>query len=146
MSPAEIMLGRKPRTLIPRQFSQLTKRIPSIKNFIKVDREKKEKIKGNYDRRRRVKEKQEFRPQTQVYLPEEKTRGEIISKRTEPRSYDILTPSGILRRNTSQFNPIPFRRRASTTASPPATASTTAPTSATTSTTTSPSKMSRLRI
>ena len=149
MSPAEIMLGRKPRTLIPRQFSQLTKRIPSIKNFIKADMEKKEKIKGNYDRRRRVKEKQEFRPQTQVYLPEEKTRGEIISKRMEPRSYDIRTPSGILRRNTSQFNPIPFRRRASTTASPPATASatasTTASTSATTSTTTSPSKMPRLR-
>merc|ERR1711872_201987 len=48
MSPAEIMLGRKPRTLIPRQFSQLTKRIPSIKNFIKADTEKKEKIKGTY--------------------------------------------------------------------------------------------------
>ena len=151
MSPAEIMLGRKPRTLIPRQLSQLTKRIPSIKNFRKADMEKKEKIKENYDGRRRVMEKQEFGPKTQVYLPEEKTRGEIISKRTEPRSYDIRTPSGILRRNTSQFNPIPFRRRtsATTTASTSAStsATTTAPTTASTSaaTTTSPTKMSRLR-
>ena len=90
-----------------------------------------------------MREKPEFKPQTQVYLPEEKTRGEIISKRAEPRSYDILTPSGILRRNTSQFNPLPFRRFNSPPTS--ATATTSAPTTTAAATTTSPSKMSRLR-
>ena len=123
LSPAEIMLGRKPRTLIPRPTSQLTKRLPNIRNFRESDKKRKEKTKEYYDKRRGVKEKRDFRPETQVYLPKKKTKGEIIAKRIEPRSYDILTPSGILRRNTSQFNPILFRPyidgKASTTTSPP---------------------------
>ena len=123
LSPAEVMLGRKPRTLIPRPTSQLTKRLPNIRNFRESDKKRKEKTKEYYDKRRGVKEKRDFRPETQVYLPKEKTKGEIIAKRIEPRSYDILTPSGILRRNTSQFNPIPFRPyiegKDSTTTSPP---------------------------
>ena len=110
LSPAEIMLGRKPRTLIPRPTSHLTRRLPSIRNFRKADMAGKEKMKERYDKRRGAKEKQQFAPKTQVYLPEERMRGEVIAKRTEPRSYSIRTPSGILRRNTSQFNPIPFRR------------------------------------
>ena len=110
LSPAEVMMGRKLRTQIPRPTTQLVKRIPNIRNFREKDMEMKLKIKTNYDKRKGVKEKREIEPRAQVYLPQDKMKGEIIAKRGEPRSYDIRTPSGTLRRNTSQFNPIPFRR------------------------------------
>ena len=110
LSPAEVMMGRKLRTQIPRPTTQLVKRIPNIRNFREKDMEMKLKMKANYDKRKGVKAKREIEPRAQVYLPQDKMKGEIIAKRAEPRSYDIRTPSGTLRRNTSQFNPVPFRR------------------------------------
>ena len=99
MSPASILFGRHPRTTVPSV-------IPSTPNCV----QSKERTKTRYDTK--SKDLPPISPNTTVRIYSKsksgnwKQKGNVISKRTEPRSYNILNEKGnIIRRNRWQLLP-----------------------------------------
>ena len=67
----------------------------------------KEKQKRDFDRRHRVKDLTRIPDETSVWVRSgtmPATPSKIVSPDTSPRSYRVVTPSGILRRNRAHFS------------------------------------------
>ena len=107
LSPAEILLGRRPRSIVPQIRKELEKRVPCLQQFREKDKQVKDRMKKNYDNRRGARTKPSCEVGDEVFLPGERVKGKIIARRPEPRSFDIDTPSGVIRRNNAQFNKLP---------------------------------------
>ncbi|XP_024885717.1 uncharacterized protein K02A2.6-like, partial [Temnothorax curvispinosus] len=57
--------------------------------------------KQQYDKRHRVRELPELMPGELVWIKDQQAYGTVVRRRTEPRSYDVRYPGGLLRRNRS---------------------------------------------
>ena len=108
VSPAELMMGRRLRTSVPQTTKQLTPNWPHLAGFRDADKAYKEKQKQDYDSRYRVKELPELPDDRDVWITTENepVRGST-STAEFPRSYNVETPSGEIRRNRSQLNTVP---------------------------------------
>ena len=109
LSPADIMFGRKLRTRLPQ--AEITKRIPDIEAFRIKDQKSKEKTVEQFNSRHRAQRKKELEPNDEVYLFKEHIEGRILQKTEAPRSYDIQTPDGVVRRTRDHINPLPTKPR-----------------------------------
>ena len=109
LSPADIMFGRKLRTRLPQ--AEITKRIPDIEAFRIKDQKSKEKTVEQFNSRHRAQRKKELEPNDEVYLFNEHIEGRILQKTEAPRSYDIQTPDGVVRRTRDHINPLPTKPR-----------------------------------
>ena len=75
------------------------------------------KQKQDYDRRHRARELPDLPDDTEVFVTTDgqPTTGRIVQAANAPRSYIVDTPSGSIRRNRSQLNPMPATSTANAT-------------------------------
>ena len=109
LSPAELLMGRKIRTLLPLTDKQLIPKWNYLPAFKNANQQFKEKQKVNYDRRHAATEMPLLPDDSEVWVTsgQEATRGRIVSSAPAPRSYLIETPSGLIRRNQQHLRAFP---------------------------------------
>ena len=101
-SPAELLMSRRIRTIIPIAPAQLN---PSVPDSFQVKRKEqliKERQRENFNHHRG----KDFVPLKQgqtVWIPDTSSEGQV----TNPRSYEIQTSNGTYRRNRSHVLPLP---------------------------------------
>ena len=99
LSPASILFGRQPRTTLPTIVNQKTNHVhPNERSKIRYNSRSKDLI--------------PIPPNTSVRIQSKgikmnwKRRGKVLSRRNEPRSYNVLNDKGnIVRRNRHQLLP-----------------------------------------
>ena len=107
LSPSEMMMGRKLRTTLPLPSTQLTPRTPNWTDVREKENTYKAVMSRNYDQRRGVKQRRDFKTGDRIYLPHEQVDGTVIRRHVTPRSYVVSTPSGEKRRTKSHLLPLP---------------------------------------
>lgn len=107
-SPAQLMMGRMLRENLPIKEDKLKPKLPDHKLVKQKLQKEKEEQKKNYDNRHKAnKELKELETGTRVWIVTEKKEGIVTRKRDEPRSYEIQTDSGVIRRNRRHLQPLP---------------------------------------
>jgi transposase InsO family protein len=108
-SPAELALSRNLRTRLPVQQQSLLPQSPqSHSEFREKEKKAKEQQKKCYDQRHGVQPLSPLKPGDSVRIRNKqgwKMSGKIV-KQCAPRSYEVQTPTGMLRRNRSQLRPV----------------------------------------
>lgn len=110
MSPAELLMGRRLQTKLPQVTEHLKPPWSYIPNFRKEDEEFKRKQKMYFDRHRRVRDLHKIVEGQEVWITSGPTpiRKTVVSSSTQPpRSYQVETNTGSLRRNRVHLNPVP---------------------------------------
>lgn len=108
VSPAQLMMGRQLRENLPihdRNLKPILLDQDKIKKHMQREKENQER---DYNRRHRVKVLSDLEEGKRVWIVNEKREGMVLTKRTEPRSYNVITDQGtILRRNRVHLQPLP---------------------------------------
>lgn len=103
-SPAELLFGRKIRTLIPIIEKEMEPSWTKIQqNYRQKANLLKNKYKKNFDSRHKVKDLAKASPGELVFIPDLKRYGKILKETGLPRSYLIKTKQGDVRRNRRDF-------------------------------------------
>ena len=104
-SPAELLMGRKIRTDVPQIQSTFVPKWSYLKEFKETDEKNKHKQKRDYDQRHRARPLMPLPEHTPVWVdtPHGQVPGSIVTTSTQPRSYQVDTPSGEVRRNRVQL-------------------------------------------
>jgi hypothetical protein len=103
-SPSEMSMGRKLRTRVPVVPSSLVPEWPQLADMKSALAAQKEVQKRNFDRRHRVVQLPVLKPGDPVWVKEPKESKAEIVKAVGPRSYEVQTPVGKLRRNRRHLN------------------------------------------
>ena len=105
LSPAELLMGRKMRT-IPQTKESLTPTWPYISEFREKNKRFKENQKKQFNRQHGVKDQGSISDDTEVWVTSEiqPIQGRVVSPASNPRSYVVETPSGELHRNRIHLN------------------------------------------
>lgn len=109
LSPTELLMGRRVRTLLPQTDEQLLPKWPYLHTFKQKNREFKERQKRDFDKRHRVQELPPLPEDTDVWVQSdgEPLQGRVVSMANAPRSYIVDVPSGLLHRNRQHLSAIP---------------------------------------
>ena len=109
LSPAELLMGRKLRTLLPVTDKQLIPQWNYLREFKSANQKFKDKQKEDYDRRHRTMEMPLIPEDSEVWVTsgQDAIRGRVVTSTPAPRSYLIDTPSGIIRRNQQHLRVVP---------------------------------------
>ena len=91
------------RTTIPIPLEQLRPKLPNSKELRKKDKEMKIKQKENYDNRHKTSEQYNLEPGDEVWISDQGVSGEVENKQG-PRSYQVRTSTGVVRRNRRDSN------------------------------------------
>ncbi len=105
LSPAELLMGRKLRTVLPVLPSQLIPKQTDLPQFRSGESKKKLQMKTQYDERHRATEMPELNPGDKVWV--DKTPCTVLQKADTPRSYYVSSPRGKIRRNRIDLRKIP---------------------------------------
>ena len=106
-------MGRQIRFTLPVTEEMLVPRWPNLKEFQKVDESFKQKQKKNFDCRHRAKELPSFDIDQPVFVATREgtgTTGTVpgrVVQETRSRSYEVQTPTGVIRRNRSDLHARP---------------------------------------
>ena len=106
-SPSELLMGRKLRTMIPTTPSQLKPKLPHVHTLKKREKEIKDRQKRNFDKTHKARSLSPLREGDKVWLPNG-TSGTVSEQLTSPRSYNIVTSSGTVRRNRRHLTQQPI--------------------------------------
>lgn len=99
-SPAQLSMGRRLKTRVPCDPVTLLPQTPDANVLKKTEREYREKMASDYDKRHRVVKPESLSPGDAVWIPDKQKRGIVIADHDAPRSVIIQTQDGgILRRN-----------------------------------------------
>ena len=99
-SPAELLMGRRIRTVLPMSPIKLKPGLVAERKLQEKEGRRIEKQKENYDNRHGVREKSEFQKGQTVWIKDLRTWGRIKEKASSPRSYIVETDRGDFRRNS----------------------------------------------
>ena len=101
LSPAELLMGRRIRTDVPRIKKYLTPDWPHLKDFREKDKEYKLQQKHYYDQRHQTHTAVELPEGTPVWISTQgnQSPGTVSQQLESPRSYTVDTPTGQVRRN-----------------------------------------------
>ena len=111
-SPAELLMGRKLRTTVPTFHEQLKPKWPNIEEFCNRETQQKQNAKHDFDQRHRVLSNPALQPNDVVYVKDMDTSGTVTGTADTPRSYQVQTPKGTLRRNRIHLSPLPTQEEA----------------------------------
>lgn len=107
ISPAELLMGRRIRSTVPVPPKSLTPRWPDLKVFRRKDRMLKEKQQETFRSRHRAKNLPVIIPGQKVWIRTSKTTGTVRGEAATPRSYQVETEMGTLRRNRAHLTVLP---------------------------------------
>ena len=109
LSPAELLMDQKLRTLLPLTDKQLIPQWNYLSEFKSANQQFKHKQMKNYDGRHHATEIPLIPDDSKVWVTsgQEATRGRIVSLAPTPRSYLVETPSGLIRRNQQHLRTFP---------------------------------------
>ena len=112
-------MGRQIRTTLPQIKCHHEPKWLYLKKFRQLDKKYKSQQKRNYDTHHRARPLPELADDTPVWVRTENSqqRGRVVSTSDEPRSYDVSTPTGQVRRNRQHMVPIPLQTDVPTTES-----------------------------
>jgi len=108
-SPAELSMGRKVRSILPMDRSRLLPTLVNQETLREREEKRRTTQKEHFDRRHGAREKDEFGVNDDVWIKDLRVWGKIQSKAGTPRSYNVRTPDGVYRRNSSHLVPSPPR-------------------------------------
>ncbi|KAK7111385.1 hypothetical protein V1264_011026 [Littorina saxatilis] len=103
-SPAELLMGRKIRTIVPYISRNFMRKSQGSLEVAKADAEQKMKMKVNFDRAHRARVAPELVPGQPVLVGPTGQQG-VITKTLPFRSYEVQTPSDSKRRNRRHLVP-----------------------------------------
>ena len=109
LSPSQLLMGRRIRTVVPEADGVLVPSWPNLTEFRKVDEQYKKKQKSQYDKRHRARELPEFNDNTDVFITDGRNPtvpGRVI-RSSGTRSYIVETPTGTSRRNRCHLHQRP---------------------------------------
>jgi len=109
LSPAELLMGRKLRSLLPMTDQQLIPQWSYLPEFKRTDQLFKDNQKRNFDKRYRTSEWATLPNNSEVWVTSgrEPVRGRVVAAADTPRSYLVNTPSGVIRRNQQHLRAVP---------------------------------------
>jgi len=107
ISPAELLMGRRIRSTVPVPPKSLTPRWPDLKVFRRKDMMLKEKQQETFRSRHRAKNLPVIIPGQKVWIRTSKTIGTVRGEASTPRSYQVETEMGTLRRNRAHLTVLP---------------------------------------
>ncbi|UYV67206.1 K02A2.6-like [Cordylochernes scorpioides] len=100
LSPAELLFGRKIRTVVPCTSSSLTPKTVNQSKLRGEEEHRKMAQKTAFDRRHAATKKAELIAGEKVWVKDLRAWGSVIEKASAPRSYIVETPVGTYRRNS----------------------------------------------
>ena len=105
-SPAELLMCRRLRTTVPVVPEQLQPKMPDYGSLARREREMRMQQKHTFDQRHKARRLDPLAPGDLVWIPQNQTEGTVVTE-VAPRSYQVTTPSGVLRRNHRQLRLLP---------------------------------------
>ena len=111
LSPAELLMGRCLRTMVPQTDKALIPKWTFLPEFKGLNREFKDRQKRDFDQAHKVQELPPIPDDQDVWISTEgdPKPGTVISAADTPRSYIVETPTGEVQRNRSQLRVAPDR-------------------------------------
>ena len=110
LSPAQLLLGRQIRSTVPTSAKLLNPKWPDLQKFRTLDEQFKQTQKRNFDKRHRAMNLPEFECNNPVFVatrPGTNPSPGTIVQTNRDRSYDVQTPSGVVRRNRCHLHSRP---------------------------------------
>jgi len=109
LSPAELSMGRKLRTLVPQTDRHLVPEWSYLKAFRAKNEQFKETQRSHFNKRHRTRELSPIPDNTDVWVTSgsQPVTGRVIGPAGPPRSYVVDTPTGQVQRNRSHLNVVP---------------------------------------
>ena len=98
-SPAELLFGRKLKTLLPQNPANLKPKPVRFKKLQAKENAMRSRSKQNYDLRKQARLKPNLLSGENVYVKDFKVDGKVITEANRPRSYIVDTPRGVISRN-----------------------------------------------
>ena len=92
-SPAELLMGRRLRTMIPTIAKQLAPKLPKGSKLQGKEGRMRQRQKNNFDQHHRAKELQPLAKGDKVWIPDNKSWG-TVQEETQTRSYVVASDSG----------------------------------------------------
>ena len=109
LSPSELLMGRRLRTTLSQTTHHLIPKWPYLPEFKRADKQHKDRIKEDFDRRHRVHFLPEIPDDQDVWLSSEgaPVPGTVMSPARISRSYIVYTAAGEICRNRSHLCVMP---------------------------------------
>ena len=105
-SPAELLMSRKLRTNLLILNRDLKPKVPSYSKLKASECNRKEQLKKNFDQRHKAKILTPLQEGVTVWIPDHNCKGKVINE-VGPRSYQVKTKFGSLRRNRCHIIALP---------------------------------------
>lgn len=99
-TPSELLMGRQIQTNLPVLQANLMPHKTDRSHIVESEGARRQATKLNHDKHFRAKELPELKPDKMVYIRDSQKDGMVV-KKVAPRSYQIQTDTGIVRRNRS---------------------------------------------
>ena len=106
-SPAELLMGRKIRTIVAVDSKNYCPGWPYLQEFRSRDKELKLRQKRDHDKRHRASNLPLLHTNSSVWIEPDLDQGEVVEQSSFPRSYLVKTPRGIISRNRHSLIPGP---------------------------------------
>ena len=105
-TPAELLMNRKLRTMVPMTRKQRKPKVPDQQSLKAREEEIKRNQKNNFDSRRGVRDLPELEEGKLVWIPDRQAEA-VVQEKVAPRSYNVSTPDGTVRRNRRDLVQMP---------------------------------------
>ena len=105
-SPAELLMNRKLRTTLPILPQDLKPQVPDYSKLQSSEKQQRKKQKQNFDSRHAAHTLTFLKEGMTVWIPDHNCSGKVITQ-VGPRSYQVKTSFGVLRRNRRHLIPSP---------------------------------------
>ena len=97
-TPSELLMGRKLRTTVPMTRELRKPAVPNLEEVAERDRREKQRQTDNFNAHHGARALSPLSPGDTVYLKDRASTG-TVARETAPRSYEVQTPDGMVRRN-----------------------------------------------
>lgn len=104
-SPAQLLMGRRLKTTIPKIDEALAPKWPSISKVWKKDKAARKKQARNFNRYYAVRELRPLMPGDDVWVQDIPCVAKVLSPLQRPRSYIVETSSAVIQRNRKHLVP-----------------------------------------
>ena len=105
-TPSELLMSRKLRTTVPIPREQRKPKVPDLESLRAREEEIKRSQKRNFDIRHGVRDLPELEEGELVWIPDRQSEA-VVQEEVAPRSYNVSTPDGTVRRNRRDLIQMP---------------------------------------